>query len=73
MKGKSEWTVALQAPPSVGFSRQEYESGVPLKGAFIPSGDGFAFLLYIELFSIKNYSEILCCLPIIHSYSYAIF
>ena len=24
------WTVALQAPPSVGFSRQEYWSGVPL-------------------------------------------
>ena len=24
------WTVARQAPPSVGFSRQEYWSGVPL-------------------------------------------
>ena len=24
------WTVALQAPPSMGFSRQEYWSGVPL-------------------------------------------
>ena len=24
------WTVAYQAPPSVGFSRQEYWSGVPL-------------------------------------------
>ena len=24
------WTVAHQAPPSVGFSRQEYWSGVPL-------------------------------------------
>ena len=23
------WTVAYQAPPSVGFSRQEYWSGVP--------------------------------------------
>ena len=23
------WTVALQAPPSVGFSRQEYWSGLP--------------------------------------------
>ena len=23
------WTVAHQAPPSVGFSRQEYRSGVP--------------------------------------------
>ena len=23
------WTVAYQAPPSVGFSRQEYWSGLP--------------------------------------------
>ena len=25
------WTAAYQAPPSMGFSRQEYWSGVPLK------------------------------------------
>ena len=39
MKVKSEsevallgtpWTTAYQAPPSMGFSRQEYWSGVPL-------------------------------------------
>ena len=24
------WTTAYQAPPSMGFSRQEYLSGVPL-------------------------------------------
>ena len=24
------WTVAYQVPPSMGFSRQEYWSGVPL-------------------------------------------
>ena len=24
------WTAAYQAPPSVGFSRQKYQSGVPL-------------------------------------------
>ena len=29
------WTVACQAPPSMGFSRQEYWSGVP----FPSSGD----------------------------------
>ena len=23
------WTVAYKAPPSMGFSRQEYQSGVP--------------------------------------------
>ena len=31
----SPWTVACQAPPSVGFSRQEYWSGMP----FASSGD----------------------------------
>ena len=39
MKGKSlsrvgllatPWTAAYQGPPSMGFSRQEYWSGVPL-------------------------------------------
>ena len=28
------WTAAYQAPPSMGFSRQEYWSGVPLPFAF---------------------------------------
>ena len=27
------WTVAYQAPPSMGFSRQEYWSGVPFPSA----------------------------------------
>ena len=26
---KTPWTVALQAPLSIGFSRQEYWSGLP--------------------------------------------
>ena len=29
------WTAAHQAPPSMGFSRQEYWSGVPLPSPFI--------------------------------------
>ena len=29
------WTIAYQAPPSMGFSRQEYWSGVP----FLSPGD----------------------------------
>ena len=31
------WTVAYQAPPSMGFSRQEYWSGVPLPSLRIHS------------------------------------
>ena len=30
------WTAAHQAPPSMGFSRQEYQSGVPLPSPFSP-------------------------------------
>ena len=43
------WTAAYQAPLSVGFSRQEYWSGVPL-----PSPAGRA--LQVELVSVK-YSQ----------------
>ena len=32
------WTVAYQAPPSMGFSRQEYWSGVPLPSPGVPEG-----------------------------------
>ena len=30
------WTAAYQAPPSMGFSRQEYWSGVPLPSLLLP-------------------------------------
>ena len=33
------WTTAYQAPPSMGFSRQEYWSGVPLPSLVIVLGD----------------------------------
>ena len=33
------WTVAYQAPPSMGFSRQEYWSGVPLPSPEFNSDD----------------------------------
>ena len=31
------WTVTYQAPPSMGFSRQEYWSGVPLPSPYLDS------------------------------------
>ena len=34
------WTAAYQAPPSMGFSRQEYWSGVPLPSPKLWSGSG---------------------------------
>ena len=30
------WTVAYQAPPSMGFSRQEYWSGLPFPSPDLP-------------------------------------
>ena len=32
----TSWTTAYQAPPSMGFSRQEYWSGVPLPSLITP-------------------------------------
>ena len=32
------WTAAYQAPPSMGFSRQEYRSGVPLRSLTVRTG-----------------------------------
>ena len=58
MKGKSlsrvqllatPWTTAYQAPPSMGFSRQEYWSGVPLlslKGCVLAPGISRAGVFY---------------------------
>ena len=34
------WTAAYQAPPSMGFSRQEYWSGLPLPSLGIALGYG---------------------------------
>ena len=34
------WTVALQAPLSMGFSRQEYWNGLPFKGPSKHKGNG---------------------------------
>ena len=40
------WTAAHQAPPSMGFSRQEYWSGLPLPSPG-NSISGFKFLFYL--------------------------
>ena len=44
------WTAAYQAPPSMGFSRQEYWSGVPLPSPGINSER----LIEVKLQNIKN-------------------
>ena len=51
------WTAAYQAPPSVGFSRQEYWSGVPLPSflavCFSGSFHRFQFVTFIIYFSLQ--------------------
>ena len=40
------WTAAHQGPPSMGFSRQEYWSGVPLPSPCVVSSMQFYHILY---------------------------
>ena len=49
---KTPWTAASQAPPSMGFSRQEYWSGVPL-----PSLKVGSLAIIILILSIENPKE----------------
>ena len=43
------WTTAYQAPLSMGFSRQEYWSGVPLPSPFLElGGDYLGFEFYLN-------------------------
>ena len=47
------WTAAYQAPPSMGFSRQEYWSGVPLPSPF-PYTRALNSLTWHTLVSLTN-------------------
>ena len=52
------WTAAYQAPPSVGFSRQEYWSGVPLPSPVAESEEelkSFFFFFFNFLILLFNY------------------
>ena len=42
------WTAAHQAPPSMGFSRQEYWSGVPLPSLSLGIGISNCFRIFVE-------------------------
>ena len=67
---ETPWTAAYQAPPSMGFSRQEYWSGVP-----VPSASCFPTnlkLLIILQFSSVQFSSLVqscptLCNPMNHS------
>ena len=50
------WTAAYQAPPSMGFSKQEYWSGVPSPSLF-----SSAYIAYSETNKIIKYKKLLIC------------
>ena len=61
------WTAAYQAPPSMGFSRQEYWSGVPLPSLYCHHSFTFfsgncivcrPFKLLLSLSHFLNYIDI---------------
>ena len=60
------WTVAYQAPRSMGFSRQEYWSGLPFKPVQI-SWERFTFLSQAQTSSSPQagYLGITCCLTLL--------
>ena len=61
------WTAAYQAPPSMGFSRQEYWSGVPL-----PSPSPQLLVTISILFSYQAYRhQGLCNCPFVLDFSFS--
>ena len=55
------WTAAYQAPPSMGFSRQEYWSGVPLPSP--TNSQSSPKLMSIE--SVMPSSHLILCCPLL--------
>ena len=55
---RTPWTAAYQAPPSMGFSREEYWSGVPLPSPFTSlihnKWNAFGALLWSKYKNIKQ-------------------
>ena len=45
------WAAAYQAPPSMGFSRQEYWSGVPLPSPSVTAVANYLSLVKFELWA----------------------
>ena len=51
------WTAAYQAPPSMGFSRQEYWSGVPLPSPCLGLGTQVSLKLPLETKGLPGGSD----------------
>ena len=59
---ETPWTAAHQAPPSMGFSRQQYWSGVPLPSPIVPLTRGISRLLSCwEYHMVKDLRALTVC------------
>ena len=50
----TSWTAAYQAPPSMGFSRQEYRSGVPLPSLYMCVCTYIYIYIYVYIYIYLN-------------------
>ena len=51
------WTAAYQAPPSMGFSKQEYWSGVPLPSPQVKRKESQTCIVYKRTSKAKEYTK----------------
>ena len=62
------WTAAYQAPPSMGFSRQEYWSGVPLPSLLSTAKRGIlrdlTIIVDLSIYLCSSISFALCVLKL---------
>ena len=67
---ETPWTAAFQAPPSMGFSRQEYWSGVPLPSSPAALGCGYIFVsiavLYLSALPVMDPHPSCAQFPTLH-------
>ena len=56
---ETPWTAAYQAPPSMGFSRQEYWSGVPLPSPFYTLSEAYCIhVITLQFYLDYNFLDI---------------
>ena len=53
----TSWTVAYQVPPSMGFSKQEYWSGLPFPSPKIKRKESQTCIVYKRTSKAKEYTK----------------
>ena len=63
------WTAAYQAPPSMGFSKQEYWSGVPLPSPILVNTYWYFIIVLLYIYLISNMTIYYFIYSIVNPYS----